>query len=513
MLRMRKLLRGALIISLLAAGLGLVFTVSFGQESAWLEPTMLSVPSESGWFPHIAADPSGAVHVVWSSGRAVSAETVYDTVLYRWSRDGQAWSELNDIVAMLQVAGGEVTRPFMVSDETGVLHMSYRQTDAYYSSAYAPLADSVAAWREPIQLTQQRVAYFSELATGADGTLHLIYTNNVTTPNCRICYHVFYRRSEDEGATWTEAVDVSRILTGSAKPRLVLHQATDSLHVIWESGEGGSYGQLADAPTILYASSFDGGDNWTFPTQLSPPGIEGRNPTMALDGLGRLVAVWLGLPEDRIFYQLSADLGRTWSEPLQIPRVAGGWGVYQARLDDYDLAMDSAGALHLVAVGRLTEFQEELDLLHLVWRDELWSEPQVITSYSGDVPEWPRLAISHGNRLHAVWFVRDEAHIFDSDNQRYQIWYASTQVDAPAIRPARLATATPSPTPEPAAPQLSVTEPAATVAPRPEIASGPPPDHQLIDSEMAALRLIAMSLLPAVLFVGAAIVGIRIRRR
>ncbi len=95
---------------------------------------------------------------------------------------------------------------------------------------------------------------------------------------------------------------------------------------------------------------------------------------------------------------------------------------------------DSSGNLHLAAVARVTKEQKELDIVDLVWNGSEWMVPDVITTYDGDVPEWPRIAVNKGNQLNVVWFVRDEAHIWESDKGHYRVWYSNGLAEAASIR-------------------------------------------------------------------------------
>jgi hypothetical protein len=106
-----------------------------------------------------------------------------------------------------------------------------------------------------------------------------------------------------------------------------------------------------------------------------------RNVTIAEDANGHLVTAWLAIPEDIVYYQLSMDAGRTWSVPAPIPGIFGIWDLYQSRLDDYAMAVDSAGRVHLVMVGRRLLEQPNSELLHLVWNGSGWAAPSVIASY------------------------------------------------------------------------------------------------------------------------------------
>lgn len=431
-----KVLIKALLIAVLC---NLIPLALMAQDSGdWSLP----VPLGAYWFPDVAVDGSGRVHAVWSSGA-----DGFDTVMYA-SKDANDWSRPIDIAAMQQLAGGsEASRPTLLVDSSNNLHLTYRYTTVYYTQAPAGGAGVPSYWRSPLDINE---GYFSRMVFDSQGVLHLIFTQNVQAESCRICYHVFYTRSIDDGFSWSDPVDISVQLTGAAKPQVIV-DARDNLHVVWESGYGGSYGQLSDPTTVMYVASYDGGDSWSRPTSFAPDrGLStaamARNVTIAEDENGQLVAVWWAIPEDVVYYQLSRDAGLSWSAPAPIPSVLGVWALYQSRLDSYATAVDSAGRVHLVMVGRRIPEQLSAELIHVIWDGSNWSEPQVVARYESDMPEWPRIAVGLGNQLHVVWFVRDIQNLFNSDAGNYQVWYASSMTNSPAIAPVDVP-AIPPPTP------------------------------------------------------------------
>ena len=480
----------ALIVSLVSV------SVAAGQTQGWSQPVSVG----QGWFPDVAADATGQVHVVWASG-----DTTYDQVMYITSQDGQEWSDMTDVAALPQSGGSEAARPALLPDRQGILHMTFRGTTVYYSQAPADSARVAANWQEPEPVSGEQVGYYSRLAMDSKGRLHLIYTENVPTTDCPVCYHLFYRQSVDDGQSWSAPFDVSNAPSGAAKPQIVI-DSQDGIHVVWEAGKGGAYGQLADPTQVMYAASYDGGKTWTPPVQFGASTGISKNIALGLDGKGALLAVWLGLPEDVIYYQVSRNQGRSWSPMQVLPGVWGGWSVYQARLDDYALATDSAGTVHLVLVGRTAQDQTSLSVLHITWDGSTWSSLETITTLSGDVPEWPRIAVGRGNQLHVVWFVRDQANIFNSDQGNYKVWYARGSSFAPAAAPV-----TPQPTVTPTPTARPVVVPTATPLPKLDSVQSNVSVNSLT-SESDDTLLVAKSAIPAVLLIAAIAVGLRFRK-
>jgi hypothetical protein len=485
------------------------------NTGGWSEPQLMG----PGWFPDIAADSSGTVHLAWSSAIMERDPNVpslrpshrrgYDLVLYRHTKDGVSWSETSDIVAFRQNEGSEVTRPNLLIDPDGIFHMTFRYNRVFYSNTRVEAAESAKSWTKYHPLSVDQVAYYSWIERDSFGRLHVVFTENVRTFDCPICYHLFYRYSDDNGRTWSIRTDVSSLPIGVVKPQMIVSQ-DDNLHVVWEAGRGGALGQLSDPTTVMYASSYDRGANWTRPVEFVVPDGRAKNITLGEDGLGNLLVVWLALPENTVYYQVSTNKGRTWSEAEPFPGMRGGFAAYNARLDHYSMARDSGGNLHLVLVGRVSEPRQALDLLHLTWNGRSWSEPEVITTYLGDAPEWPRVAVANGNELHVTWFLRDEEHIFDSDRGDYYVWYANRTISAPRVEAAVFPTPTPVPpvipTPTMAVPTPTPVDPAIALDPvAPELALS-------VYGELDEMLVMGRALIPAAAILLLIIAVIRFRR-
>jgi hypothetical protein len=505
-----------LALILLVSGIAARPGLSMAQEGNWGTPISLSSDRSTGWFPDIAADSTGRVHIVWAGGT-----TGFDTVLYISSTDGTNWSPINDIAAVPQVGTDSAsTRPAIWLDNKGFINLSYVSSTLYFSRALADHAGSAASWSTPLQVSTNQVSYFSRLIQDSQGQLHLFYTKNSPTNACAQCYHLFHSVSTNLGTNWSDPQDISADGTGAAKPQVITDNKND-LFVVWESGVGGGLGQLTDPTVVKFTASYDGGKTWSQAITLSSRNVKAaKNITIGLDIHGNLVTAWLDLTDNTIKTMFSNDGGKSWSTPIALDGIQGGWDVYPTKLDDYSMATDSSGMLHMLAVGHLREKQEPtatgpastktsppstLNLLHFTWDGNSWST-EVITRISGDVPEWPRLIVSNGNILNAVWFVRDQENIWNSDNAHYKIWYTREVTNAPAIPPAIEPISTITPT---ASAQSGLTP--VQISPTGERSSLPTlsPDEKVpskaVYSENDFIGIIATSLVPSgviVLFFG-----------
>ncbi len=509
------LLRAGLLLALLAGGSAAPLQAQTPAPPpaapiampTWTEPIQLSTPGQSSWFPDVFADPTGTVHVLWSTTVSTGPGQVYDAVIYRTSTDGESWTEAIDIAAI--ATKGAVTRASMLIDPGGIFHLLYRSYTIYYTHA------AVTNVRANVMLPAREIStpdagYFSRMAMDSQGRLHVIYSENVYDPSCNGCFHAFYRYSDDSGVNFSEPVDISRLPTGMAKPQFLI-DPDDNLHVVWEVGRGGDLGQVPEPATVAYAASYDRGATWTAQYDFVPPDAEGRNIALGRAGDGTLLVAWLSpVPgADVVYYNTSSDNGRTWSEPQLLPGVWGAWSIYQGKTDTYMMTTDDLGRVYLFLVGRTAEAQKTLSVLLLVWQDGRWSQPQAIQTYTGDAPEWPRLSIGNGNQLNLTWFVRNKAAVFASDRGQYTVWYTRGAIDAPAVPtsvwPSVIAAGEPTATLTPTLPpQLSTPTPT-----RVAVTPAAPIDFY---SEYDYLILAAQSILPVIALIAIAAIINRVRR-
>ncbi len=420
------------------------------QTRGWSQPLQLSRDGQAAWFSDILVDATGRIHVAWSGDSLPE----YDAVWYTASMDGVSWAPPNDII--LSAPWGELTRPSMGVDSHGNMIITHRRrNDLYDAYARVEQAYSGAAWRIGQVLSEKDSPYFSNVLIDSKDRIHLLLTQAVVTEKC-VCNRVYYRRTDNGGVSWTPGVEISDPTTGAAKPKMVITQ-DGTIHAVWESGEGGALGGVSGNVQVMYASSSDDGATWTAPYTF-PAAQRGMKIAIGIDGKGQLVVAWLGVPEDKVYYQVSADQGRSWSSPQAIPGVIGQFVTIQ---DVMSMATDSGGQVHLVFIGNRSDFVQTpgdklvSSVMHVAWNGTTWSEPEIVSQYRGDVPEWPRIAVGLGNQLNLTWFTRDEINVFGNkelgpaERFGYKVWYSRSVTSAPAVAPIPYPTATPVPTTTP----------------------------------------------------------------
>jgi hypothetical protein len=505
--------------------------------SAWAQPVKISGALREPWFPTISADDSGNVHVVFQAAYADTPRLDISALFYAHTSSDQIWSQPNDIAV---IYSGHALRSSIGTDSAGRTHVIYKgwgslkpdpdfdpprnlgAEDLWYMSLGPGQPDSVGSWSPRQQITRNPQGYYSDMAIDSHGVIHAIWTESDS-----LGWGLHYANSSDGGETWTNQVALNE--TGSVwwyRAHLEV-DSFDRVHVAWEVTTQESLGRTRAA---FYALSLDGGQTWKRtllggqPLQKTggdpsptppptPPAVAStpiaqptataaptgpQQPTIGVDGQREIMLVYRENETNLIFYQVSVD-GTRWSLPQRLPGVRQG--VYRP-YDIYDMVTDSAGHIHLAFVG-YPDGSQQLNLLHSEWDEHSWSAPRIVPSPPN--PEYPKLALSVGNRLHLVWFVGDRDSI---DRTPLGVYYSAAETSAP--RSLNNAVPVPNPTPLPAPPPdampvPAVIDPARQLLPiQAEGSRAPPPEDVFGILGKSSFPLFA-AVIPVLVLVGGAI--------
>lgn len=296
-----------------------------------------------------------------------------------------------------------------------------------------------------------------------DGSGNLVATwvsNKLATGPSAAENDIFFARSSDGGATWTDPAPLNTNAASDQGQDRDPSLATDRAHrwiAAWMSRDtlNGTVGNDAD---ILVARSSDDGATWTAPTPLNTDaaldGTENdERPAVAMNRNGHAVAAWQTFsPSDMaIVVARSTDAGATWSDPVALspPDSRADW---QA-----SVAGDSGG--HWIVVWRSDDNQNgplgrDGDLLVSVSGDDgiTWSvaaplnsdaagddsadaEPEVATDEAGDwLTLWNggygSLRVSRSTDNGATWSPLQVIHSGDLYMPRFATDRAGTWVAA-----------------------------------------------------------------------------------
>jgi hypothetical protein len=413
----------------------------------WSEPVVLSLTSNGAWFPDVAADQRGKVHVIWEGGltrfaglgSASGQEVMLSAIYTVW--DGSAWSEVNDVYSDL-VPSGAIYRLALATDGLKNLYMTVKPPTQNLMFTYSPIesAGSARAWSEPKPLSTGGVVYMSDIAVDYQGTIHVVWQEMVPVvvegAGQFELFDIFYRSSEDGGQTWSEPINLSNTPVHEGRAQIKT-DGRGTIYVTWDEGGRDQAVVASGSPGVAFQGvlrfSQDGGKTWTPCTKFSYPNRTNSQMAVMADGRGGVLAVWRSA-EGVLYYDWSTDAGISWDPPAIVPRILA----YSYNgFDAYDMAVDSDGTIHLVASGQLPQGFPSRGIYHLAWDGKNWSSPSLIYASDGRgqdplVGMYPKIAVSQGNQLHVVWHTHAERAYLPG---RY-VWYSTSRSPALPVLPA-----------------------------------------------------------------------------
>lgn len=397
-------LTGAVLLTLLLWAFPAVMQST--TPNKWTPPKFV----DYGWWQYPAVDRQGNLHLIW-----YGSEQKLDELIYTRRNPDDTWTKTNDIFCAC-VQGFTVRSGITVTSD-GEVRVVYRKQESHlFSSAYYSEAESANKWTPPIGLSTN--SYYVTILGDRDDTLHVAYAQGVRNPAyryfeddpCPFCTDIFYRRSTDGGRTWSNPVDLSNSPDGSERMDFV-QGPSGRIYLYWTEGFDGWHttGQYKD---VRFVYSDDQGVSWSEPIILDGGNKLDQRPTnLVLTELrdGRILAVWRysGRNDWNFYYQLSSDIGKTWTDPRPIP----GFLARDFNTNKYDnpaLVLDKLGIAHFFAAGQAQpgESVGNVVLYHTEFAQNDWFGTEVVFQSFNETPEWPKAVIGEQNDIHLTWFTR-----------------------------------------------------------------------------------------------------------
>jgi hypothetical protein len=192
------------------------------------------------------------------------------------------------------------------------LHMVWGSSKIHYRRSL----DEGATWSAETTLTPSGEARLTDPLAAEGSNVYVVYLRGITNTRDWCCRRrvgdVYFRRSRDGGETWEPEV---RLTTAGGAIRISLAASGPRLDLVWMDLRVGNRG-------IYYRRSPDGGGTWDPEVRLASGDssvLSAERPQVA--GLGDSVhVVWMYV-RDRIFevfYKRSLDGGKTWGEDVRL---------------------------------------------------------------------------------------------------------------------------------------------------------------------------------------------------
>jgi hypothetical protein len=276
----------------------IMYRRSTDDGGTWLHSVRISNDPASSDYPSLEVS-GGIVHVVWQDERGGSID-----IYHRSSSDGgSTWSDVHN----LSRNPADSRYPVIVASGDAVNVVWEDSRHGAREIFQVRSTDGGKTWSEPVGLTSTGAASgFPSLSAG-DGMVYLVWQDaRGGHPE------IYLKRSIDHGSTWSDGEQVTHGSVSSETPSLV--DDGRLLHLTWvDRRDDFNFFE------VYYKQSDDRGATWSAARRLSHATGNSFVPSIEASG-GNVVVFWhderLGNPD--IYYAESWDRGLSWSEEINL---------------------------------------------------------------------------------------------------------------------------------------------------------------------------------------------------
>jgi len=236
------------------------------------------------------------IHVVWAEKSPAIGN--YEIFYKRSIDNGQTWV----YVKRLTVNTGDSTNPAIAVSGNNI-HLVWQDSNpGCYQIYYKKSTDNGLTWSKAKRLTFTcyRNAYYPSIVASGN-TIHIVWSNFTYVG---YNWEIWYKKSIDNGQTWSSAKRLTYSSGTSDWPSIAV--AGNNIHVVWEDNNPGNY-------EIFYKKSTDNGQTWSSPKKLSVTSGLSLYPVIAVSG-NNIHVVFVdtssGIPN--LFYRRSINNGSSW---------------------------------------------------------------------------------------------------------------------------------------------------------------------------------------------------------
>jgi len=297
---------------------------TFDSGATWSANTRLVWNGGDSKSPSITISSGNRIHVVWHDDTPGNYEIFYK----RSTNNGASWSGLT----RLTWNGGDSWRPTITTTSGNNIHTAwYDKTPGNFEIFYKRSTDNGASWSAPARLTWNiGVSSGPNLAVDSVNFIHLVWCDDTPGNN-----EIFYKCSTNSGTSWSAPVRLTWNGGNSFMPSITA-DTTTGLHVVWYDISPGNF-------EIFYKRSTDRGATWSALTRLTWNPAISWNPVIAADSGNGIHVVWDDFMAGNleIYYKHSTDSGVNWSGTTRLTWNLGESG-------NPSVAIDSVGGIHVM---------------------------------------------------------------------------------------------------------------------------------------------------------------------
>jgi hypothetical protein len=284
-----------------------------------------------------------------------------------------------------QNAGFSYHPDIAVDKDGGINVVWYDDTPGNDEIFFSRSSDGGAAWTQAVNVSNNPGISFTPVVGVDDaGNLNAAWWDTSHTNR-----EIFFSRSTDEGVTWSQPEDLTHNSGRSDEPAMAVG-GSGTIYLVWEDKTPGNW-------DILFTRSRNGGASWSPLKNISKNPAHSSWPAIAVDGSGHINVAWNDYTTGsrRVFFSRSSDGGTTWSSAVNVYNQTGLSG-YPA------IAVDGDGYILLAWIFS-TPSERRIYVSRSIDNGLTWSQPVSVAPQSQD-GVFPDMAVDSVGNINLVWW-------------------------------------------------------------------------------------------------------------
>ena len=365
--------------------------------------------NESNWFPSIAIDSDGNLHVVWYE--LDINDGFKSNILYRM-KSGDSWMPIEVISADNARDNtwffANFAKPSIALDSFGNVHVAWEsdknQSDSGTDQDIFYKVRTQGEWTatELVSTESDESSSLPSIAVDHDGNVHIAWTDASDIPGTEDNVSVFYKMKTALG--WTSTRVIQSEADSICKNANVIVGSNGDVHISWIEITGEDY-----VHHIKHRMKADG--HWGEVETVRQSNIEigdWNGLGMALESTGLLHLIWsehdyqnnLNDPFTHNYHSVKDD--GVWSTPEMIPV-----GTYDS---DPALSIDKDNRLHVVMAAYPLDYDSEIqsepetiNIGYITYHDGSWSEYGFVDLDRIEAKMMMSIDVDSDRNVHVAW--------------------------------------------------------------------------------------------------------------
>ncbi|MCG3254809.1 MAG: hypothetical protein KAU62_01910, partial [Candidatus Heimdallarchaeota archaeon] len=210
------------------------------SSSSWTLTEVVSSESTSpSYYPSLAVDTTGNVHIAWHDYTTIDAEFDYDIFYKRWNASSSSWT-LTEVVSTESTSPSY--EPSLAVDSTDNIHITWYEETDYAGSGtdrdifYKRWNVYSSSWTttEVVSTESTYDSYYPSLAIDSIGNIHIMWHDWTDYAGSGGDTDIFYKRWNIYSSSWTTTEVVSTESTNDSYYPSLDVDTLGNVHVAWQ---------------------------------------------------------------------------------------------------------------------------------------------------------------------------------------------------------------------------------------------------------------------------------------